>query len=502
MLKVKRALPKVMLDADARVEQWRGELLRAVHERLDVAIYLLTTTACRSIGNAAARLIPHNFADFEYLVRDRLFGLQFALTGLAGERADGEFDEEGAVRSVTSADVARGLEAIRHMSDWAHARDAYLTYQWGGYELEGSAVHLVFRDAEGWFGARDRAEQVLRNEIEKEWAESVRPASKTPLYSLSRQGIDIAPTTSLGGITAEEFAGAWSELARAAYESFLQGGVPVTTRETLVSSIRSGLRLELSQAQRVVDLLTLGSKESVLTLFHCPLVPVTKSSLLVVPPGFVLSNPITCISRLAVRRGTGLGPYSREMEARLLDKLREHFLVPGVAIETRLDYRSSGDRGDVDLVVYESSTNRLLLAMLKAFILPDSVEEVMHANHCLVEGIRQVQRAERWLTAIPFKQWKTRLRIPVGTTPPAVRLAVLGNGFVGSEFVRPPGGISMADVRYLLLPRLKGLSILDAITAYENRLAEDGRTAEREVRVETLQLGEVRIEIPSWTVQI
>ncbi len=76
---------------------------------------------------------------------------------------------------------------------------------------------------------------------------------------------------------------------------------------------------------------------------------------------------------------------------------------------------------------------------------------------------------------------------------------VLGNGFVGSDMRDVPGDVSTVDVRYLLLPRLKGQSVFDAMKAYEERSSQHEAAAQGEMEINTLTLGEVRVDLPSWT---
>ncbi len=494
MLKVKRKLPPLLLEAERLVEAWRADLIRSVHERPDAAIYTLTVASCAAIGNAGRRGVPPTMVQLEAMTRHYLSGLQFALTGIEGDIAGGELVEEDMAQSVSAEHARRGLDAVEAMARYAHVRDAYLTYAWGGYEVEGTERDLRFRDVEGWTGARDRAEQLLRDEIETEWLR----ASAHLAHSEPLRPVGIPSGLSLGGVNADEFVAAWNHLRLASGEAFMLGGVPVESRGALRGRVQAAAHLDAAKAEAALDLLTFDRTDHALGLFHCPLVPVTAGSFLVVPPGLFFGNPLACVPRLAVRRAGGLGAYGKTLEAWLLGNLREQFTTREATVETLVSYSSKNDRGDIDLVVYEVSTNRLLIAMLKAFVLPDSVEEVMHANREIEKGLRQIERARHWLDVLPFDQWKSRLRMPLIETPPAVRYAVIGNGFIGSDWLEIPDWVTLVDARYLLLPRFRGASIAAALDAYTARLKEHEGNAVAQSRISRFHLGDVKVEVPSW----
>ncbi len=203
-----------------------------------------------------------------------------------------------------------------------------------------------------------------------------------------------------------------------------------------------------------------------------------------------------------MHKGSGLGPYSVALEKALLARLEDQFRTEGMSIRSRLPYTHGDDRGDIDFLAFEERSNRLLIGMLKGYIFPDTVVDVMGANEALRSGIRQAERAREWLNSLPYGSWKDVLRMPLGSTKPEVRLTILGNGFVGSDLLDIPGDISMVDVRYLLLPRWKEQSVFDAIDAYENRLSQHETTARVELTINTLEVGDVKIDVPSWSVTV
>ena len=122
LYKQKRPLPKVLSEAETHVESWRSSLLETVHERIDVATYMLVASACGIIGYSAQILMPRQASRVEMQTRDLLFGLQFALSGLKGELP--------AVDQVPQCPVAHAKNAARFFRC-----DPLMNRHWLGYRL-------------------------------------------------------------------------------------------------------------------------------------------------------------------------------------------------------------------------------------------------------------------------------------------------------------------------------------------------------------------------------
>ena len=169
MPRVKRVLPPEMVEADKQIENWGSSLLESIHPRVDIAIYLLAGAISRSIRDEFARLMPNNPGRLEHLVRRQLFGLQFAISGIKGELPEGKFLEDIIKGSLTSQHERRAQNAVDQMYAYSLARDCFLTYIWGGYEVESPATNaLRFTNSPDWLGIRDHAQQLIRQEIEQE----------------------------------------------------------------------------------------------------------------------------------------------------------------------------------------------------------------------------------------------------------------------------------------------------------------------------------------------
>lgn len=203
-----------------------------------------------------------------------------------------------------------------------------------------------------------------------------------------------------------------------------------------------------------------------------------------------------------VHRGPGLNACTKEVEAYLLGKLKSHFHADAVTISTNVQYSGRHDHGDIDLMIHEPTSNRLLIAMVKAFIFPDTVEEIVRANQALGEGIQQVERVRRWLDSLSLASWAAALKVTLRSVPPKVRFAVIGNSFAGSDYLPIPQDIAVVDGRYLLLSRFAGMSIFDAIDEHQKRLSEESARAFEDLSFNSVSLADITIELPSWSISI
>jgi len=500
VLKTKREFPPIMRDVEERVEQWRSSLLASIHPRLDIAIYLMVMATCKSIGDKTKQLIPHNMSELHMFIRSQLFALQFALSGLIGDLPSGKFAYDIISGSVNAGLMKHAKQILDHMYAYSIARDCFLTYSWGGYEIENLAGNtLRFVDSPNWIGTRDHAQLILSQEIEQELVKRKERSLMVPPRLMVEQSFDVFPTLSVDGLTATQFISAWGCFVEYYGQRWLLGETISVERDNLVAMLHSRTGLSNSEADRFIDLVTFDHKKSyALSLFHCPLIPVTTSSFLVLAPGFVFGNPSVCIPRLAVHKGAGINTYSKDVEVHVLDKLKRHFHTNQVTVEVSVPYSGQNDRGDIDLVVYDAPIKRLLIAMAKIFIVPDTVEEVIRANEALENGLQQVVRVREWLANLSKEHWPQALRIPSLARSTEIQFALIGNGFAGSDYLLIPQDVPVVDVRYLLLPRFASGSIFNAIATYQKRLSEEIAKSTKSSHYSSVNLSNITIEVPSF----
>lgn len=502
--KIKRELPPEMVEADKQIENWRSSLLESIHPRVDIAIYLLVRTISRSIRDEFVRLMPNNPEGLEHLVRRQLFGLQFAISGLKGELPKGKFLEDIIKSSLTTQQERRAKNVVDQICNYSLVRDCFLTYIWGGYEVESPAGNtLRFINSPDWPGIRDRAQQIVGQEIKQEQILSLQSKLNLPFKEMLEKSIDVLPALSLDGLTAEQFVTAWSSCLTIFGQRWYGNYSLVVEHDSIISTIQTNTGFSSSEVERFVTLVTFDRNQShALSLFHCPLIPVSTSSLFVFTPGFIFGNPSTCIPRLAVHRGAGLDAYSNAIEARLLNKLVNHFNTDDVVVRTRIPYSTKDDRGDIDLIIYEIPSNKILIAMAKAFIPPDTVEEVVRANDALENGLNQLERVRVWLNSINRDSWATMLKIPLLKSSAKTALAVIGNGFAGSDYLQVPEDVTLVDAKFLMMPKLAGQSILSAIIEYQRRISEKSIVASQNLQYSSISVGNLTVHVPSWQVAV
>jgi len=500
MLDKKRDFPPVLLEASEKIEQWRAALVRGLHERTDVVIYLLTGKVYYTF---VTQLLIDGFQanlQLEQYIRNELFGLQFALSAINEPLPHGIFQPELIDNILTSEDDQKTEEVLISMSGYSRVRDAFLTYSWGGYEYENPQENVIrFIDSPDWPGHRDYAQLILGRIAKVEKAKHlIFDTVIAPLETKLAQIIDIPFSLPIGGLNAKQFFEAWLTLCSYCIQRCLNGQSFVIGKSALIEAVQNKTSLKPDEAKIFINLITFEVNDSPsLTLFHCPLVPLTTSSLAMVSSGFLFGNPNTCIQRLAVHRGKGYDNFANENSKYFLSKLKKHYNADDVVIRVNRHYTADGTGGDIDLIVFETKTNRLLIAEVKGFIHPDSTEEVIHANDKLQDGIEQIVKIKKWLERLDPTDWSTHLGLSPSSYPTSVEFAVIGNGFAGSDYLCIPNGISVVDAEYLLIPKFKQKSIFDTLHEYQKCLSEEIIKADRDRQFFQVELAGITFELPS-----
>jgi hypothetical protein len=360
---------------------------------------------------------------------------------------------------------------------------------------------LRFVNPPDWPGLRDYGEQIIGVETKTEFARSLLPTIAAPVDAILEGAVDLPRNLPLGGMTAEQLIRGRFRLSGALATQAMQGETPIFDRPDLVAFVRDVAGLAAAEAARFVELVMFDRSDLRLSLFHCPVVPLTAKSVAISLPGLIFGNPAVAIPRLAVLRGPGLDAFSNQVEAYVLAKLRSQFEREGVTVRTNIHYSDGDERGEIDLVVYDRPAGRVLVGQVKAFISPDTVEEVIRANIALDKGLAQVAAAKRWIATLPPGQVLRGLNIE-GEAVPRVEYAVIGNGFAGSDYLEIPDDVPVVNGRYLLLKQFRGGSIFDAIARYQERLAKELHRLENAVTYGTIKVGPVTMEVPARTVSV
>ncbi len=488
------------------MEAVREHAVRTLHPRPDVAAYILAQVACGTNALEAAVLMGDAPHAVHVRARDRFFGLQWGVHAL-GNALPAPVFERDVVDAMLSGDHAtRGNTALEFLAAYAHLRDVFITYGWGGFELtSSSAHHLAFADSPDWPGYRDHAQTVLAQRLELEAirriADQLLPDTNPADYI--RRLISLPLSFDLGGLPLEEFLGTWRRLVAWCAGDVWTGRCPIVSPMELRGVLAGGEDRRPDYRRRFLELLTFNpGRPSGLTLFHCPIVALAESALLVIPAAVLLGNVEVTVPRLLVHRGPGLASYAKSVERHLLERLRVQFTSERVLVRTERAYTAGADHGDVDLIAYETDTNRLVVVMTKAFIPPDSTEEVIRANEALEAAIGQVLRVERWLGGLPAESWAGALDLPIRERP-ELRLAVCGDGFAGSDYLPIPPHVTVVSARLLLASEWRNTSPIDALDVLAQRLAAEVRRAESPGRKVTRSflVDDLRIDYPSFALE-
>jgi hypothetical protein len=495
--------PSALKDAEKRVDVWWAQQVEKLSNDPATSILLLCSAAAAQVASAFARSgHPPNFPVIHALARSNLFGLQVALQSIKGDLPRGEFPSTFAIDALpaTQRKAAEALLATAY--EYSLVRDAYVTFRWGGYSLEAVGPSLVrFRDIPGWDGTRDDASRSIYQMVEQEQAMAAIPrviaAGDRPSREQTYSG---PPTLSFSSVNANDFAIAWTAMCEQFAGDLFTGGVRIYSIGQLARLLQERMRLAPREAEEFVQLVTFDRciPTSALTPFHCPLIPVTESSLIVMASGFLFGNLTTCLNRLAIQRGPGLDAFSKQIEEYHLTLLKQHYGTSTVAVKTNVPFTAGGVTRDIDIVAFEALTGRLLIGMLKAFVRPDSVEEVVRANEQLAYGIEQCQVARDWFLKAESHNRAAVLGLTAGSAIKTVECAVFGNGFAGSDYLPLSPDIPVVDTCYLLLPRFRGTSIFASIAQYGEQLASF-MEPQSGSHVEPIRLGEITFEVPAFT---
>jgi hypothetical protein len=500
VLKEKRALPGRLLEADQKVEEWRKGVLKGLMPEAHLAAYQLTQTVTLRAAALAAQYMSTDPSRYEMAARTQLLGLQFALAGLPTDRPVEPIQQGQVEQALTSKDIATAAKVVNLMYDYSLARDAFVSYMWGAYELAPSvegetAIHFI--DPPEWPGHRDRAQRHITQEVKAEFARTFKPTSIDPIEVTLEKTVSLPSDLPMGGLSAKQFVAGWNVLVNRFGEVWLDAKTPVLERTELLELTMQQAGLTAPEAERFLSLITFSADDSAVTLFHCPVISLTHSSLAIVPSALLLGNPSAIVPRLSIRRGLGIDGFSNVVEAHLLGSLQKQFESPLVDVRTRIEYNHAGEPGDIDFVAYEKPTNRLVVGQVKAFIQPDSVEEVHRANESLAEALDQLERARRWLASIPSNRLLHTLGIESENVPEQIELTAIGNGFTGSDFLAIPADVTIVGADWLLLPRFRHSLPGAAVRLFRERFQQIMDGSPLDGMRARLALGDVQIEVPN-----
>jgi hypothetical protein len=497
----KQPFPAEMREAERKVDTWWQKQIETMPADTATAVLLLCRTAAAAFSQAWIGLDPANPAEFHAEARSWLFGLQIALQSLAGDLPPGEFPTTFPFSAFRSSYDRNAIAVLKMANDYALVRDAYLTFKWGGYEVECPAPDVFrFRDVPNWNGMRDDAVRRIASGLEQEKVNLATPVLRVDGLPALDSKYEGPSSLTFPNVPVAQFVRGWSALEQEFLRDLLKAAPTPKSFQELVSILRQRAHFARETAESFIRLVSFDRKASAaLSIFHCPLVPVTGSSYVVMAGAMLMSHVTTCINRLAVHRGQGYDSTSKEIETYYLGLLSDQYSTSDTLVRTNVPYTDhKGVPRDIDLLVYDRLARRVLIAMLKAFIHPDTVEEVVRANEQLAYGIEQAASAREWLTTLSPAKIPELLGLPPGLSVDVIAYAVLGNGFAGSDYLQLEPNIPVVDIQYILRPAFKGQSIFAAIKEYDDKLAVMTAPSATRAELASITLGDVTFEFPAY----
>jgi len=158
-----------MKNAESQVESWWREQIRSLPDDTATAILVLCRAAFARISQAWAGLDPQNLARFHGTARSCSFALQIGLQSLNGELPPGEFPRTFVFSALPLISSQSADAVLLKAAEYSLVRDAYLTFKWGGYNVDSPAANVLrFRDVPAWNGMRDDAGRRISEQIEAE----------------------------------------------------------------------------------------------------------------------------------------------------------------------------------------------------------------------------------------------------------------------------------------------------------------------------------------------
>jgi len=462
---------------DKRIEAWRSDLISSIRLPPEFAAYALIMAACSLIENHPVRSQSETLE----IPRALLFSLQFSLESLMKNKIRATFariNSDLVLERIDSDHIKISINVIREMVNYYYARDAFLGFYYRVFDLSeehSNESNLVFIDPPEWPGNRDHAQRQISIETDR----------RTNRLSEYPTNLD------LRGISSDDFLKLWFKLSDLEDSS----PCPIIFTNTGLTEYLSNLALDVSYEKivRFTQLVSF-SPEDHLSLFHCPIVQLTTADWVIVHPALKRARLDTIVKRLAIFRGLGLNSVSNYLSRVMYERIRTHY---GGAVIFGFEKRFPGG-GDIDIVAYEPNRNCLTLAEVKCFINPDSVVEVMRANRDIVTAVDQIGNTKQWYENASLSERRTILSLPNLSESCKVNYAILGNGFVGSDFVEFPRHCLVADLRYLLRPCFAGRSFKSALESYTRELERQIIRVSSTMDSREIVLAGVRINLPTY----
>lgn len=352
----KRPFPQEMISAEKQVESWWKDQINRLPADAASATLLLCQAAAKRLANAFRDLDKTDPTVFHHTARQVVFALQTVLQAVKGALPPGEFPT---IYAPPFLGVGQNVadDVLVKAVDYGYVRDVYLTFKWGGYNLECPSTNLLeFRDVPNWKGHRDDAVRQISARLEEEQALAamhVLTGSGLPFLKSEYEG---PQTLAVPQVNLTEFLQGWSAIKQEFLDDMLTGAPTIASLDQIAAMLKQRAGLNRATAEAFIRLISFDRTASAaLTIFHCPLIPVTGASYVVMILPMVLSRVTTCVNRLAIHRGVGFDAVSKQIEAYYLDLIKRHFETSDLKVVPTVPYTFEGVARDIDLIAYDSA---------------------------------------------------------------------------------------------------------------------------------------------------
>lgn len=470
------------------IEEWRtGRITEIFKDRVS-AIYGLALMMSIETHSAVRRAMESDTEPsvVERIIRQYVFALQFGLEAVEKANLPNPLYAIQEVPNIhyDEETIYQIHEYIAFLWSYVDVRDLYIGYYRDVYDVvECDDRHVTMKDRDGWDGEYDYAQHLLNNETRANRAQAGSGHLSYDVLSEYPMGLD------MGGITSDQYLSLWNKTMAVCSEYAMRPVFPILEKSDLINRINSDTDSNKEIATRFLEFITYSGKQKAkLSLFHTPYIPLGEDGGIVFVWALYSSNLATTSMRVAIERGIGIDAYSKQYETYLLNRIVNVYQGINGLFALQKDYVDDSVSGEVDMAYYSATTNALYLVQAKCFVPPDTTPEVLQANESIIEAVEQTARMRRWCESITHKEIGEALGLDTINDQTIVHYVVLGNGFVGSDYVPHPDWILFADIKHLLRLEPRQIDFENELITYDRNLREVAENV-----VSTVEIAEIKI---------
>lgn len=176
--------------------------------------------------------------------------------------------------------------------------------------------------------------------------------------------------------------------------------VVLKTKDELINFIQKLVSVEYEVIRNIINLITYSQEyyDKKIDLIWSPIVPVKDDSIAISPSLIMYSNPERNIISLInkVKQSTYSRLSSSKEEIMVTEFINEVSKYPNIKVESNRPL--PGNLPDVDIVMFDKSTETLLVCELKWLLETDSIQEVLERDKDIEKGKVQCGKIYNYIT--------------------------------------------------------------------------------------------------------